>query len=359
MKGKYIRWISITFASLVLVSGFFYFLMNGRPKGNKDSEAALPQPTAVRVVRPEIRDMEIGVSYVGTVFSQKEVKVIARVSGTILELPFREGELAVEGSILARVDAPEIRAQVERLTVDRDYWARRHEADKRLVEKNALASEQVDAGDRSLRTTEAALSEAVSQLRKTQERAPFDGTILSWYAEPGQSVLPGQPILLFGSNAGELRVEVAEEDLLRGIKSGTMTEIEFTTGEIFTTAVTEISPAASGRSRTFTVKMSLPKRSDLTMRVGSSLRVKFILRSYKDALTVPASAVSTNESSPHIFLVRDSRAIRMLVKPGIESQGRVILDFPWNGEDKVAISNLGALSNGTPVFAVDAGEVAE
>lgn len=359
MKNKSVRWIFIIAASLTLAAVIFGMLMNRGANEKNDRETALQAPTAVRVVRPEIRNMEIGVSYIGTVFSQKEVKVIARIPGTILELPFREGALAEEGAVLARIDAPEIRAQVERLTVDRDYWARRHEADKRLAEKSALASEQVDAGDRSLRTTEAALSEAVSQLRKTQEPAPFDGTVLSWYVEPGQSVLPGQPILLFGGNAGELRAEVAEEDLLRGIGPGTAAAIEFEPGKIFSTEVAEISPAASGRSRTFTVKLPLPARPASLMRVGSSLRVKFILHSYVDALTVPVAAVAGDASSPHIYLVRDGRAVRTPVKPGIESRGRIVLDFPWNGRDVVAISNLGALTDGTPVFAVDAGEVAE
>ena len=311
-------------------------------------------PIAVRVAKPDIRDMELGVSYIGTVFSRTEVRVIARIPGTIVELPFREGERADADKLLVRIEAPEIKAQVERLSVDRDYWARRFEADKRLVEKNALAAEQADAGERSLKTTEAALAEAASQLLKTKEKAPFSGTVLSWFMEPGQSVLPGQPILQFGSDEGELRVEVAEEDIRKGIRPGIATDIELESGSAVRTTVGEVSPAAKGQSRTFTVKIPLPTKANGAFRVGSSLRVHFILESHADALTVPSSAVVSEKSSSFVYLVNGEFAKKVPVKKGIEREGRIVVDFPWNGEDRVAVSNLGSLSEGARVFAVEA-----
>jgi multidrug resistance efflux pump len=74
--------------------------------------------------------MEISIPYLGTVTSRKELKIIARVSGRVTELPYREGESTAQSGILARIDAPEIKAQVERLSAERGLLARRHEADK-------------------------------------------------------------------------------------------------------------------------------------------------------------------------------------------------------------------------------------
>jgi RND family efflux transporter MFP subunit len=338
----------------VLGAVFWSARLYGTRKAAEISEASAPAPIAIRVAKPTVRDMEVGVSYIGTVYSRKEVKVIARIPGTVAELPFREGERAELGDLVARIDAPEIRAQVERLTVDRDYWARRHEADKRLVEKNALAPEQADAGERSLKTTEAALAEAASQLSKTKEKAPFQGTVLSLFVEPGQSVLPGQPILLFGSGEGDLRVEAAEEDIRRGIGPGTPARIELDSGSVVRTTVAEVSPAAKGQSRTFTVKIPLPARTDGVFRVGSSLRVHFILRSREAALTVPSSAVVAEGPSSFIFLVEGETVRKVPVEKGIESEGRTAVVFSWNGEDDVAVSNLGSLSEGSRVFPVEA-----
>jgi membrane fusion protein (multidrug efflux system) len=327
--------------------------------GDKGPETAPPAPAAVRVALPRTENIEIGASYLGTVHSRRDVRVIARVPGTVSELPKREGETAAEGDLLAVVDAPDIEAQIERLTADRDYWARRHEADKRLVEKNALAPDQALIGEKNLKTTEAALKEALSGLGKTREKAPFAGTVLSRFVEPGQSVLPGQPILHFGSGAFEVRVEAVEEDLRRGLGAGTEADVEAGDGGRIRTRVSEVSPAAGGQSRTFTVKIPLPAGTGPALRVGSSIRVTFITASRRNALTLPAGAVAERNGDPHIFLVRDGRAFRQAVKPGIESRGRIVVDFPWNGLDKAVVSNLRALTDGTEVFAVDAGEEAE
>lgn len=351
----------IVVAAVLLAGIGAYFGYRTIQNGNGSAQAvpALPQPTAVRVVRPERRDLKTGVSYMGTVSARKEVKVIARIPGTVIALPFREGETAKEGEAIALLDAPEIRAQVARLTAERDYWAKRHEADLRLVGKNALAPDQADAGERSLKTTEAALLEATSQLRKAQESAPFDGTVLSWFAEPGQGVLPGQPILSFGSVEAELRVEVAEEDLGRGIRVGTAVDIEAEDGRTVRAAVQEVAPAANAPSRTFTAKIALPAGAEKAARVGSSIRVNFILDSLEDALTLPVSAIVSGSPTPHIFIVRDGHAVKVPVETGLENRGRVAVRFPWNGSDQVAISNLGGLEDGTPVFTVDAEEAVE
>lgn len=344
--------VIVFFAALFVV--FLVLGLSRTDQAINDEAQSRKAPTAVRVVKPERRDMEVGISYIGTVYSRKEVKVIARIPGTVSELPFREGDAAEAGAILARIDAPEIRAQVERLTVDRDYWAKRYEADRRLVEKSALAPEQADAGERSLKTTEAALAEAGSQLQKTREKAPFGGTVLSLFMEPGQSVLPGQPILLFGSDAGELRVDVGEEDIRRGIRPGIATTIELESGNAVRTTVAEVSPAAKGQSRTFIVKIPLATSSNGAFRVGTSLRVQFILESHEDALTVPSSAVVSEKTSSYVYLVNGEFAKKVTVEKGIEREGRIVVDFPWNGQDKVAVSNLGSLREGARVFAVEA-----
>ena len=358
MKSRRGKWILFA-AVLLSAGGIAAVVMNRAGRAGTDdqtSAARVPEqpPVAVRTVLPRRMDMETGVSYIGTVFSRTEVRIIARLPGTVTELAYREGDAAPEGAVLARIDAPEIRAQVERLTVDRDYWARRHEADKRLVERNALAPEQADAGERSLKTPEAALAEARSQLEKTRERAPFSGTVLSRFVEPGQSVMPGTPVLLFGSTGGELRAEIVEEDLRRGIRPGTAADIRFETGEALRSRVAEVSPAAGGATRTFTVKVPLPSgRPGSTPRRGSSLRVTFVLESFPGTLTLPVEAVADKTSDPHIFLIRDGAALREPVRPGIESGGRIAVDFPWNGTDRAAVSNLEVLRDGDPVFPVE------
>ncbi len=324
-------------------------------KGVEEKQAEVP--VAIRVMKPVIQTMENRMTYIGTVHSQQEVQVIAQVQGTVQHLPFEEGARISRGAVIAELSAPEIQAKVERLTAERDYWCNRWEEDKRLVEKEALAPEQAQSSERACKSARAALAEAKSQLEKTEEKATFKGEVLTWFVEPGQSVMPGQPILLIGNDPLEIQVDVVEEDLQRGIRVGMPVEVKVGKQTSFSSKVSEISPISSGPTRTFLVKLPVPATIKLNLRKGSSVRTLFIMESKKDVITVPVNAVAGKDTDPHIFLVSQNTAKRQKVQVGIEQQGWIEVDFPWNGEDWVAVTNLGSLEDGARVFAVKQEEV--
>lgn len=329
---------------------------NGTPpttgQTTSQTEAATAsEPVAVRVQQPEYRTLQNRISYVGTVFAAQEVPIIARVQGTLVELPVQEGDAFEQGTVIGRLESPEMEAAVERLSAEVDYWQRRHDTDTRLVEQGALAPEQAASSQRALRTAQAGLNEAQAQLAKTVVTAPFDGTVLDWTAQIGQPVMPGQPLILIGDATREIRVDVVEEDLARGIEIGTIVELSLTPGETTEAQVTSISPAASGPARTFSVTVPISVRENLP-RKGSSIRAEFILNRRESALAVPSRAVADPGGTPHVFLVRDETAYRRNVEMGITQGGWTAVRFDWDETTPVAVTNLTGLSDELPVYAV-------
>jgi RND family efflux transporter MFP subunit len=323
--------------------------------GTTDRRDASSAPVAVRVQQPENRTLERRISYVGTVFAGQEVPIIARVQGTLVELPVREGQSFARGTELARLDSPEMEAAVERLRAEVDYWSSRNETDRRLVEQGALAPEQADSSERALRTARAGLDEATAQLAKTVVTAPFDGTVLDWPAEIGQPVMPGQPLILIGDASREIRVDVVEEDLQRGIREGTSVELSVSSDRVLPSVVTSVAPASSGPARTFTVTVAIPTSevaSTELPRKGSSIRADFIVDRRESTLAVPLRAVADRDRDPHLFVVTEDTAHRRSVTPGISQGGWIAVEFDWNGTDPVAVTNLNTLRDGAPVYAV-------
>lgn len=319
--------------------------------GSSNNQSTVP-PIAIRVTKPIIADMENRLSYLGTVHSRQEVRVIAQVQGTVVSLPFKEGVKVKEGDLVAQIDAPDLRAAVERLRAEKEYWCRRYEADQRLVKAEALPEEQMESSKRACRSAKAALAEAESRLAKTVEKSAMDAEILSWFVEPGQSVMPGQPILLLGNNQLEIQAEVVEEDLRLGVKVGIAAEVSNGLDHSFRTEVVEVSPVASGRARTFTVRLAVPDSKAEHLRKGASIRVVFLLKESQQVVTVPLNAIADQDKDPHLFIIRDQKAFRQQVELGIEKDGWIEASFPWNGQDFVAVSNLGSLNDSTPVFTV-------
>lgn len=320
--------------------------------GGNTNEPPAPRPVAIRVAKPVISNMENQLTYMGTIHSQQEVRVIAQVQGTVTTLPFEEGERIRKGNVVARIDAPELRATVERLRAEADYWRRRYESDQRLVAAEALPGEQMESSKRACLSARAALQEAESRLAKTVEKSPVEGEVLNRFVEPGQSVMPGQPVMLLGDNQLEIQVEVVEEDLRRGVIAGIAAEIEDGWGNRFHTSISEVAPVASGISRTFLVKLPVEKTHEANLRKGASVRVQFVLKSSQGAVTVPLNAIADRDREPHVFIIRDQMAFRQPVELGIEKNGWIETSFSWNGEDLVAVSNLGSLQDSILVFTV-------
>ena len=321
--------------------------------GCKEQDVKIPEarPVAVRVVKPVEKTLNKKIPYLGTVHSKHEVKVIAQIQGTISSMPVEEGMSINKGDIVAKIDAPDLLASVERITVDRDYWKRRYEADNRLVESNALPAEQAEASLRAFNTAQAALDEIHARAAKTREESPVTGIVLRWLTEPGQNVMPGQPIALLGDDDLEIHVEVVEEDIAHSLRIGLPVEIIDKKSSVVTSSITEIAPVASGPSRTFTVTVPLEKRSQSFQLRGSSVRTNFVVDS-QNGITVPQEAVFERDHESFIYLVRQDRAVLQSVAAGITQNGKTLVDFSWNKEDLVVVTNLNSLHDGDSVFSV-------
>jgi RND family efflux transporter MFP subunit len=317
-------------------------------------------PIAVRVMTPEYRTIENRLSYVGTVHARYEVPIASRTQGTLTERTRAEGEFFTRGTVLARLEAPELEAAVERLSAEADYWTQRHETDTSLAEQGALAPEQADSSERAARGARAALAEARAQLAKTVVEAPFDGQVLDWLAEPGQPLMPGQPIVVVGDPTREVRVDVVEEDLFRGISEGTSALLNLGThvrppgagdeSALVTSRVTAIAPGSSGPARTFRVTIPVPETEN--PRKGSSVRVHFVLDRSESSPAVPSRAITIRDGTPYLFVISDNTARMERVTTGVSAGGWTAVDFSWNGEDPVAVTNLSSLYDGAPVLAV-------
>ncbi len=315
----------------------------------KGENAIRTELTAVRVIKPEIRNMRESISYTGTVYSQQEVRIIAQTQGTIERLPYSEGDKVKKGDIIAEIDAPELKSRLQRARADNEYWKNRLSEDKRLVERGALALENLKVSERTAKNTEAGLSEIESMLAKSVETAPFDGIILAKNIEEKQAVMPGQVLLIIGSRDIEVRAEVVGEDIAKGIKIGLPVELNLQ-GTVIKSKVKDIAVFSPGISRTYRVKTDAVTDKDYPR--GISAEISFILSDRQNTSTVPLNAVSDKNTKPYLYLVKDNIAIKTFVEIGIEQRGWIEVYIPDLDYEWVAVSNINQLSDGSVIFPV-------
>ena len=166
-------------------------LVAGCRAGNADEEAAPPPLPEVSVARVSVTDWHPSQRFTGRLQARDAVELRPRVGGYIERVLFEEGGRVEAGTPLFRIDARPYRAEVDRLSAERQRaraaleLARSNESRAaRLLEENAISTEEHDnlatakrIAEAELAAVEAALDTAELNLEFTTVRAPIAGRL--------------------------------------------------------------------------------------------------------------------------------------------------------------------------------------
>lgn len=230
----------------------------------------------------------------GKVQPEVEVKMSADVSGEVVELYVKEGDVIKKGTLLAKIN-PEIyisnldrmaatvnssKANLEntksRLSQAQSQFVKaelNYNRNKKLFDDGTIsasdfeavksayevAKAEVDAANQSVRASEfgvnsasASLKEANENLNKTSIFAPVDGTVSKLSVEKGERVvgtsqMAGTEIMRIANlNEMEVNVDVSENDIVRvHLNDTTLIEIDAYRDRKFKGIVTEIANSAN------------------------------------------------------------------------------------------------------------------
>jgi RND family efflux transporter MFP subunit len=255
---------------------------------------------------------------VGTVRAAQTSQLASQLMGNIVAVKAREGERVQAGQVLALIDdsqpravaaqatAAELAAQKELSATESEYalaavTSKRYQ---QLFEKQTVSPQEFDQVKARYQSAEArrdmaqaalaqagaALTQARTLLGYAQIRAPFAGVITERRVDSGTLASPGMPIFtLEDTRSYRLEVTVDESDLhLIHMGQSAPAAIDALGSTEITGKVVQIVPAADPGSRSFLVKIELPK--DAHLRSGLFGRAQFP-RGQRSALLVPRAAV--------------------------------------------------------------------
>ena len=355
-------------------------------------------PKAV-TVSPVTRGTVVDAVYAtGTVESFERVVVKAKVAGSVVELKVREGDRVKKGDVLALIDSPTLRFDLERGRTDLraanrqagtdapqiaalEAQARATEAQlrvaredrdrvQRLAATGSVAPAELDRANGQVATLEGQLASQQAQRRSlsidlgarasgastsvdslaakladTAVRAPLDGVVLSRSVDTGEFVAAGQAILRIGEIANlVLECQLDEADIAK-VRVGSKAAVSMYAfpDRVFHGEVFDIFPDADRAKKSFLTKVRLTDAPE-GMRSGMSAEVNVILATHERALVGPAEAIDSTGSA---WLVRNGRAEKRALKIGLRDQLRVeILEGADEG-DALVVGGAEALSEGT------------
>ena len=341
------------------------------------------QPIAVPVAAVVSQSIERTIALPGDLVAFQDVAIHARVPGFIDAISVDRGSTVRRGALLARIVAPELRAQLSEgeakvqtaqaqlaeaeaaLTAEQATFTRLQKASETpgVVAGNdvQIAEQKVAAGkarvSASMRQVEA-MREAAQSLREVesylQVTAPFDGVVTERMAHVGTFVGPGAGPIVRLQQVSPLRLVVAVPEAQVGsIKVGE--PVPFTVasfpGEKFASKVARVSRALDTKTRTMAVELDVANGSG-ALAPGMFAEIQWPVRRAGSSLLVPRSAVAVTTERTFVVRVRNGVIEWVDIKRGATIDNLVEVIGDLKPGDEVAVRGTDELRVGAPARAV-------
>ncbi|HZJ81700.1 MAG TPA: efflux RND transporter periplasmic adaptor subunit, partial [Guyparkeria sp.] len=242
--------------------------------------AAEPDLPLVVLVAPLEAGVNLHPPLVGEVVAETTATVGFQAAGRISERLVRRGERVEGGQLLARLDERDLAARVDSAQAElKQAHADAHLAEQELERSRQLFERKVgsrQALDQAIsrqevsasRVTSAAarLTEAENALGYVVLTAPFSGVVTGLFADVGDVMAVGQPVVRLAADDGRL-VEVAVPERRRGdlaaqVQAQAQVQARLEADGVTVEAELDtISGAADPVSRSFAARYRLPPRA--------------------------------------------------------------------------------------------------
>jgi HlyD family secretion protein len=313
--------------------------------------------TEVRIEKVERRDLVASVTASGQVQPHNKVDLASDITGRVVRLAVKEGDIVTKGQFLLEIDPSQYRAAAERasaavasarsqaassrpsLLQARRNYNRLLELKKanptlvsdeqveQLKTQMEVAEAQLDAANNGIAQSQASLRDAQSLLAKTTIYAPMSGRVTRLNVREGETAIMGTlnkdaATLLTISDMSllETKVKVDETDVSRiSIGDSTVIQIDAFPDTTFVGRVSEISnssvkagqsggqgsPADQAIDYEVTIQLV---NAPPTTRPDFSATAKIITDTRPNVLSIPIIALTVREDS---LAKRDSGAVTL------------------------------------------------
>jgi RND family efflux transporter MFP subunit len=234
------------------------------------------------VVKPVVEEA------VGTLRAANRTIVSSRLLATVAEIGVVAGQEVQRGDVLIVLDAAEYDRRIEQAQQllaaaesTLEFAETDFERSKRLIPQNAISQAEFDAASNRLLVAQAEklraqqmVAEAEVMLSYRVISAPKAGRIVDRFAELGDLVQPGSPLISM-YDAASLRLETPiSEQLATTLRVGqSLTAYIDAVDREVTATVREIVPQADAASRSFLVKAAIEPSPDLYEGMFGRLRI--------------------------------------------------------------------------------------
>ncbi|MCD8359616.1 MAG: efflux RND transporter periplasmic adaptor subunit [Acidaminococcaceae bacterium] len=330
-----------------------------------------PQATLVKTMEVIKRDTPIVYDYTGFVQAQKEVNLMAQVSGQITGKYFLGGEKITAGQTLFTIDQRTYQAKVlnaQAGLASAQATLIRTSRDLERYEQNAVSKQELDnrvaeaeQAQATVDAQQALLENANIDLGETNVVAPFDGRIDTNDLSIGNYVTAGQTILATISNTDPVFVEfsMAENEYLKLLSShndngGAPLEnltIVLSDGTTYGEKgrVDQVNRSITQGTGTLTLKAEFPNPAKILLP-GMFAHLQANSGTVKDAKLIPQRAVTELMYKKFVYVLGDDNKVSMREVTLGPRIGRLwLVGSGLEGNETVVVEGINKIKQGSEV----------
>ena len=332
----------------------------GRGKGRGGSGGALFVKAASAVVKP----MPVLIEAVGTVEPEHSVQVRAQVSGVLMSVMFKEGDMVKAGQLLFQIDPrtfeasyKQAQAQLARDQAQLENSRVQQERLEPLLKREFITRQEYDVAVTSVKSLEAVVAadraqvdQARIQLDFSRIHAPISGRTGALSIKPGNLVPAaggGAPLVTINSTDPILvAFSVPERQLedIRRHQGEPDMRIEILTDRaappVAQGKLVFIDNTVTTQTGTVLLKTRVANQKEL-LWPGQFANVRIVLKIEPDAVVVPEVAVQPGQDGPFVYLIDGDSKVRvqpvkvsrqigndMVIASGVQAGAQVITEIP-------------------------------
>ena len=355
---KHVRLIVIEI--LMIITLLFYI----KYKDNSDN---INNAIAVKVANVISKDVPIYLTALGNVTPELSVNIQPQISGKISKSFYINGALVNKGDILIELDPSIYQSQItqyqgqvtsNKATLDNALVdLKRYQA---LWKENSISNQilatqvaTVEQSKGAVATAQGLLDNAKVNLSYCTIRAPFSGMLGIHLITAGNIVDPSSVIAVLNSIEPIAVLFNLPQDELPDLKKADnpkiLVEIYNSAGTMSKGTLVGIDSQINAATGTIQLK-AIYDNKDHKLFPNQFVNVKLLIKTLKNALIVPSSAVQYGPEGTFVYLIKNKIAKSTAVKVHSLIEGNAVITSGLKNNDKVAVEGVDKLNDGSIVI---------
>lgn len=361
-RGKTVHFLWRNFPRFFLLLLIILIIILSVIISNKQKSIVAEKMAAVSQKRPAVNVVVMPLSPVdirdrirlpGFIEPWQSIVLSAKVGGTVSKLFVREGAEVQKGDILAQIETDDYRIALNRARAAYHLANNDYQRVKKLFDKGALSSAQLEAKKATVDTTKADMENASLLLSRCSIKAPFAGVINKLDVKTGLFLSIGDPVgELLQIDRVKAVIGIPESDVsaVRQLNQVTIT-IKALKNRLETAKIHFLASAPETAAALYRLELVLDNKSR-DILPGMFVSADVIKKVEQNVIGVPFYSVISRNNSQYLFVEENGIARKREVQLGVMEKWLVHITHGLQPGDRLIIEGHRDVEDGQEVKVV-------